>query len=229
MTQLAPPATRAGTPSTDAPSSTWRVAGGIALAHAVLLMGAFAVEGVSVEHGASPAHIQHAYADAPLTRVLGGGYVEALSFIVLVPALVLIARLFSARTDLGQLASRVFLALGVAYVGSTLAVGFPAGAAAMYAAHHGVDAGSIAMVNDIRNYAFVLQVALTAAMALALGVAARAERAFPRWVGWGGIAFGAVGLAVTPFAQNAVSMVWLVWWVGTAVLLLRGGPRTRAS
>jgi hypothetical protein len=50
-----------------------------------------------------------------------------------------------------------------------------------------------------------------------------------RWIGWGGVTVGSVGLVVTPFAQNAVSMAWMIWWVGLAVLLLRGAPRTPAD
>ena len=128
------------------------------------MMGGFALEGAaSVEHGTPAAKVLHTYADLSMVKTFTGGYIESLSFIVLVPALVLVAHVFSRRTDLGRLASRTFLGLGVAYVASTLAVGFPPGAAALYAAQHGVDAGTIATVNDIRNYSFVLQVALSMA------------------------------------------------------------------
>jgi hypothetical protein len=199
-----------------------RWAGGLAIAHVVVMLGGFAVEGVaSVEHGTSPSTIQHTFADHSLTGTFAAGYVESLAFVLLVPALVLVAQAFSRRTDLGRLASRTFLALGVAYVASTLAVGFPPGAAAFYAAHHGVDAGTIATVNDIRNYSFVLQVALMAAMAGALGIAALGEKRHTRWIGWGGLALGVVGLAVTPIAHNAISMAFLIWWVGMGVVLLR--------
>ena len=159
-----------------------------------------------------------------LSRALGFGYVEAMSFLVLTPALVLIAALFGRRTEVGRVASQTFLALGIAFVGSTLAVGFAPGAAAVYAAHHGVDVGSIAMMNDLRNYGFVLQVALLAGMTLALGVAALTDRIHTRWVGWGGVVVGSVGLVATPFVHNAVSMAWMIWWVGLSVLLLRGAP-----
>src|SRR5205814_327035 len=97
---------------------------------------------------------------------------------------------------------------------------FAPGAAALYAAHHGVDAATIATVNDIRNYSFVLQVAMSAAMALALGIAAVADRVFTRWVGWVGIAFGILGLTFTPFVHNGMSMVWVIWWLGLGVLFL---------
>jgi hypothetical protein len=191
------------------------------------MLGALSQEGVLLEHGASFARVQSEYGEASLGRALGAGYVEALAFLILLPAVVLLARLFGRRTEVGQVAAQSFLGLGIAFVGSTLAVGFPPAAAALYAAHHGVDPGAITMVNDIRNYGFVLQVALLAGMTLALGVAALADRVHTRWIGWGGVAVGGTGLLVAPVAHNAISMVWMVWWVGMSVLLLRGGPTTR--
>jgi hypothetical protein len=213
---------RLESPAAVPTSGVRRIAGGLALGHIVLLLGAFALEGVAAaEHGTSPTKLVELYRGTSLTRTLGAGYLEALAFFVLTPTLVMIAWLFSRRSVGGRVASQTFVALGIAYVASTLAVGFPPGAAAIYAAHHGVDAGSIAMVNDIRNYSFVLQVALTAGMSLALGIAALMERLHTRWIGWGGIAVGSVGLVVTPFAHDAISMVWMIWWVGMAVVLLR--------
>jgi hypothetical protein len=199
-----------------------RVAGGLAIGHIVLLLGAFAVEGIaSAEHGTSPTKLVHLYGGVPLGRTLLAGYVEALSFFVLIAAVVVIAHLFSRRTTAGRLASHAFVAFGICYVASTLAVGFPPGAAALYAAHHGVDAGSIALVNDIRNYSFMLQVALSAAMALALGIAALQERLHVRWVGWGGMIVGVLGIVLVPVAHNLFSSLWMVWWVGLGIVLLR--------
>jgi hypothetical protein len=199
-----------------------RIAAALALAHVVLLFAAFSIEGVAAaEHGTAPAKLLDLYSGAPLTRTLLAGYAESLAFFVLVPAVVMIGWLFSRRTTSGRMAAQSFVAFGVAYVAGTLATGFPPGAAALYAAHHGGDPATLAIVNDIRNYSFFLQVALTAAMALALGLAARFEGIHLRWVGWGGIGFGVVGLLATPFAHNVLSMAFLVWWVGLAVVLLR--------
>jgi hypothetical protein len=198
-----------------------RWAGALALAHVVVLFGAFALEQVAVENGTAADKVASAYRGADLTRTLLSGYLEALSFFVLIAALVVIPRAFAARTELGRLAGQAFAAFGVAYVAATLAVGFPPGAAALYAAHHGVDPGTIATVNDVRNYGFVLQVALSLAMVLALGVLALAEQRYRLWIGWGGVVLGAAGLLVTPFAHNAMSAVETVWWVGMGIILLR--------
>ena len=222
MPTTAPPSTE---PPDAPPSPTmWRIGGGLALAHVVLMMAAITQEAL-VEHGASAAKLKASYGGADLTRALGAGYVEGLSFLVLTAAIVFAARALGRRTPTSRWAGQTFLALGVAYVASTLAVGYPPGAAAIYGSQHGADLASVAMVNDVRNYAFYLQIAITCGMALALGVAALSEGVFTRWIGWGGVAFGSVGLVAVPFAHDAVSMVWLVWWVGLAVLFLRGGPK----
>ena len=210
------------------PRAVWRAAGGLGLAHVVLLFAGFSQE-VSVEHGTAPGSVMRSYGDASLGRVLAGGYVESLSFLVLLPAVVLLAWAFGRSTMVGRLAAQSFLALGIVYIASTLAVGMPAGAAALYSAQHGAEAHVVTAVNDIRNYAFYLEVATGCAMALALGIAALAERIFVRWVGWAGCAIGGLGLVATPFFHNPVSMAFIIWWVGLAVLCLRGpspAPRT---
>src|ERR1700712_2775693 len=183
MSTTASPQVRACIP--DHVVARW--AGGLALGHIVLLLGGFALEAAPVAHGEAPSKALHAYAQVNMTRTMTGGYIEALAFVVLLPALLLVARSLARRTDLGRLAAQVFVGLGVAFVASTLATGFPPGAAAIYAAQHGVDATTVATVNDIRNYAYVLQVMLTAAMALCVGIASLVERRHTRWIGWGGI------------------------------------------
>src|SRR6476661_63092 len=124
------------------PPALARLAGGLGLAHVVLVFAAVSQE-VMVEHGASPAAVQHAYGGADLTRVFASGYVEALAFLLLVPALVLVAGLFGSGSAYARAAAQSFLALGVVYAASTLAVGFPPGAAALYAAQHGADSHTV--------------------------------------------------------------------------------------
>lgn len=223
------PATVAGAHVATSDRTRWRLAGGLGIAHVVVMLAAFAVEGVaSVEHGTEASSVLHTYASVSTTRVELASYVEAMAFLPLLAALVLLVRLLT-RTETGRTAGQLALGLGVAYVAATFAVGFPPLTAAVYAAHHGVDAATVAAVNDIRNYGFLLQVALSAALALALGVAAIAERTMRRWLGWGGVVLGVLGLLTTPFAPNAVSLVWLAWWVGVGVLCLKAGSGTNRA
>ncbi len=206
------------------PPALWRVGGALALAHVVVLFAGFSQE-VSVVHGASLSNLRQVYGGADLNRVFAGGYVESMSFLVLAAAVVVIGRLVGRRTETGRLASTAFLLLSAAFIASTLAVGFAPGAAALYGVQHGADIHTVAMVNDIRNYGYVLQVAIQAAMALALGIAAIADRTFTKWVGWVGVVVGAGGIIAAPFLNSAAGLVWLVWWVGLAVLFLKGAPK----
>lgn len=222
-------AARVGDSVTSTQGRAWRWTGGLGLAHVVLTLGAFAFEGVaSVEHGTAASTVLKTYGGVSVTRVELASYVEAMAFLPLLAALVVLARLLS-RTETGRVAAQTALALGIAYAAATFAVGFPPLTAAVYAAHHDVPAATVTTVNDLRNYGFLLQVALSLAFTLALGIAAVAERRFVRWMGWGGVGVGAVGLLATPLAHNLTSMVWLVWWVGVSVLCLKGGRRSPAS
>lgn len=231
MSQIAQPSTtrtETDEPGTRShiPAAIWRVAGGLAIAHVVLLLAGVSQESL-VGRGASAETVQQTYGGANLTRVFTGGYIESVSFLVLAAAVVVIARIFGRRTETGRLAAQTFLALGVAFVATTLAVGFAPGASALYWSQHGADLQSVSMVNDIRNYGYILQTAIQAGMALALGIAVVAEKVLAKWVGWVGIVLGAAGIVVVPLVNNGFAIAWLVWWLGMGVLLLRG-PRTAA-
>lgn len=163
-----------------------RWAGGLGLAQVVLMFAGMTQE-VMAEHSTPLATLQHDYGTADLTRVFGGGYVEATSFLLLAPAIVIIARLFARVTETTRVAAQTFLALGVAFLAATLAIGFAPGAAAAYGAQHGADIHAVAMVSDLRNYSYYLQVTIQGGMAIALGIAAILGRTWARSVGWGGV------------------------------------------
>ena len=210
----------------ELPRRLWRVAGVLILAHVALLFAGISQEKLTVLTD-SPADVQRTYAGGSLGRVLAGGYLEALSFIVLLPALVFLARALGRRTEAGRWAAQTSLAAGVAFVASTLAVGLPAGAAAVYGAHHRLaDAGTLALVNDVRNFAFFLSLMALGLHAVSTGVAALSDGVLQRWVGWGGVVTGALLLLALTVQQwidavNITNMVWLVWWVGVGVTALR--------
>jgi hypothetical protein len=202
-------------------STLARVAGALGLAQVVVMFAAMTQE-VMVDHSTPLASLQHDYGTADITRVFGGGYVEATSFLLLAPAIVIIARLFGRGTESTRAAAQTFLALGIAWIASTLAIGFAPGAAAIYGLQHGADLHSAAMVNDLRNYSYYLQVTIQGGMAIALGVAAVLGRMRSRSVGWGGVVVGTVVVIATPFAHNALGMLWLLWWVYLCVVLVSG-------
>jgi hypothetical protein len=202
----------------------WRWAGGFGIAHIVVMLGAFAVEGVATDT-TNWAGTAKMFAAHSFQRIFYGSYVEAMAFVLLIPALALLAQHLGRGTETGRVAGQTALGLGIAYVGATFAIGFPPLTTSVYAAQHGADSNVVASIDLLRDHGYLLQVALSVAFTLALGVAALAGRRLTKWGGYGGVAVGVIGLAVTPFAHNAMGMVQIVWWVGLCVLCLKGGPK----
>ncbi|WP_104522543.1 hypothetical protein [Blastococcus atacamensis] len=220
LTQTPP---RAGTHS----PALWRVAGGLALAHVVLLFAGFSQERTTAL-GDDLDEVRYALAEGSLTRSLAGGYVESLAFVLLLPVLVFLARSVGTRTPVGRWAAGTSLVAGVTYVAITLSTGMAAGAAALYGGHSSVDLETARMVADVRNFAFFLSLLVLALQAAALGVAALSDRFSPRWTGIGGVAVGVVLLVGVAGAalelHGYASLVWTVWWVGVAIALIRNAP-----
>jgi len=210
----------------------WRVAGGLAIAHVVLLFAGFSQER-STGLGDSIADARHALVEGSLTRSLVGGYIESLSFVVLVPALVFAARAVGARTPLARWAGTTSLAGGLGYVVVTLATGMPPGAAALYDGHHGGDLATAVALMDVRNFAYYLSLLLLALQAVALGIAAVADRFSPRWTGAAGVVVGVlllVGVAGAGIGLHDIAtLIWMVWWVGVGIVLIRNAPMGRTD
>jgi hypothetical protein len=210
------------------PGALWRLAGGLAIAHIVLMLAGFSQEKSAMLTDSADV-VKRTYLGASVTRVLAGGYVESLAFVVLLPVLVFLARAIGQRTEAGRWATQTALAAGVCYVAITLATGLPAGAAALYGAHHGVaDAATIAMVGNVRNFAFYLSILALGGHAMGTGIAAVTDGTMKRWVGFGGIGVGTLlfaGVAAQGFTDGAnyATLLWMVWWVGLGIALIRRG------
>jgi hypothetical protein len=101
--------------------------------------------------------------------------------------------------------------------------------AVAYGGHHGGDLRTALMVTDIRNFAFFLSLLVLGLQAVALGIAARSDGFSPRWVGIGGIVVGgllAIGVAGAGIGlHDYASMLWMIWWVGVGVALIRNAGR----
>lgn len=213
---------------THLPAALWRAAGVFALAHVVLLFAGFSQERSTVlDSGLVDA--KHAFVDANIVRTMAGGYVESLSFVVLLPALIFLARAVGRRTEVGRWAAQTSLAAGIGYVIVTFASGMPPLGAAVYGGHHGADLQTALMVANIRTFAFYLSLMLLAAQAVALGIAAMSDRFYPRFIGLGGLVVGVlllIGIAGAGVGLNDFgSMLWIVWWTGVAVCLFRSAGR----
>ena len=215
------------------PPVLWRFAGAGAIAHVVLLLVGIALSQPAL-FADGTAGIREDYAEANLTRSMSGGLIEAYGFLLMIPALVLVARAFG-TTPAGRFASQCGLACGLGYVFVTFAVGFPAGAASLYGAHQGLDLEAAYAINNIRIFGYFLSLMLLGGSALGISAAALSGSR-SRWLGLLGAAVGAFLLIAPVLARwnlhDLPSLAWMVWWVGLGVILLRGPraaePRTRS-
>src|SRR5215470_4999160 len=81
----------------------WRLAGGLCLAHVILLLAGYSQMRVPV-FDAAPADVVKTYADVATNRMYAGGFVGVLAWLVLLAAVTLLARLL--RTDTADERSR---------------------------------------------------------------------------------------------------------------------------
>jgi hypothetical protein len=206
------------------PRRLWQVAGTFALAHVVLIPLCLALEMPALFTDGT-AGITESYAEGNLARTFTGGALEAFAFLLLVPAIVFLGRVLGRRTEAGAWAAQTGVLCGLGYVAVTFAVGFPAGAAAMYGAQHGLDVDAAFAINNLRIFAYFLSLLLLGGSTLGFAVAALADRVHPRWFGGFGVATGVALLAGPVLAtldlHDWATLLWMVWFVGVAVLMLR--------
>ena len=205
-----------------------RPAGVLGLAHVVLLIAGLAISGggALIEDGA--AGIEAAYVTGNLTTILGGWFVESVGFVLLVPVAVFLGRFLGRSSPVGRWAARSGTVLAGVYVGITLAVGFPAGAAAAYGVQNGLAVDAAAALNSMRVFAYLLSLLCLGAYVVCIAVSALADGFSPRFVGGLGLVTGACLVAAGPLAalalQDIPTLLYIVWWVGLCVILLRGRP-----
>ncbi len=163
--------------------------------------------------------------DGNLSRAFTGGILESFGFLLMVPALVFLARVLGRRTEAGAWAAQTGLLCGLIYVAVTFAVGFPAGGAAMYGVQHGLDLDTAFALNNVRIFGYFLSLMVLGGSTIGYAVAAISDGVHTKWFGGFGIVTGVALLASTPLAgigqQDWGSLVWMVWFVGVGVLMLR--------
>jgi len=206
------------------PRRLWQIAGALVIAHVALIPVGLALQaGPLLSDGRQG--IVDSYVEGDLTRSFTGGVLEAFGFVLLLPALVFLARAFGTTTPGGRWAAQTGLVCGVVYVAVTLAVGFPAGGAAMYGAQHGLDVDAAFALNNIRIFSYFLSLMLLGGSTLGIALAALADRTHTRWVGGFGVVTGVALVASTPLAgigqQDWGGLLHLVWLLGVGVLLVR--------
>ena len=206
------------------PRPLWQLAGALGIAHVLLIPVGLALQ-QSPLFTDGTAGIRDDYVNGDFGRTASGWLVESVGFLLFIPALVFLARAIGRRTEAGRWAAQSGLMCGIAYVAVTFAVGFPAGAAAMYGAQHGLDLDAAFALNNLRIFGYFLSLMLLAGSTLGIALAARSDGIHRRWVGGFGLVTGLALLASTPLSavgqQDWGSLVWMVWFTGVCVLLLR--------
>jgi Domain of unknown function (DUF4386) len=207
--------------------TAWRTAGLLGLGHVVLIL-----VGISQQRsprlGDDAAAVAAEYVDGDLTRILAGGYVEAVGFVLLLPVVVFLARAVGRSTEVGGWAAQTALAGGIGYVVVSVVPGLAAGGAALYGAQHGADLGTVSVVNDVRNFAFFLSMLFLAVHAAGVSIAVLSDRVLPAWIGWAGLATAALLVASVPLAAagavDIATLVWILWFVALAGAMLGHRP-----
>jgi hypothetical protein len=209
---------------TTIPRRLWQIAGILAIAHVVLIPIGIALQGSPLLSDGRQGIVE-SYVEGDMARTFTGGVLEAFGFLLLIPVLVFLARAFGRRTEAGGWAAQTGLMCGLAYVAVTFAVGFPAGAAAMYGAQHGLDVDAAFALNNVRIFGYFLSLLLLGGSTLGIAISALADGVHRRWIGGFGVVTGVAVLASTPLAgigqQDWGTLVWMVWFVGVGVLALR--------
>jgi hypothetical protein len=208
----------------------WRLAGGLCLAHVILLLAGYSQMRVPV-FDAAPADVVKTYADVATVRMYTGGYVGILAWLVLLAAVTLIARLLRTGTD-GQAGG--WLAGLVATAGTTAttvtAIAFVTTGAAFTAAKHGYAADLVAGLTTVSKFADFVAMSALGVCAVAIGAAALVGRALPRWIAVGSVLIGVVGIAAGAHQGllDIGNLLWLAYLVVLSVVMLCGPVRRAA-
>ncbi len=218
------------------PRPLWQIAGALGITHIVLIPVGIALQ-QSPLFTDGRAGIRDAYINGDFARTTTGWLVESFGFLLLIPALVFLARALGRHSESGRWAAQTGLMCGISYVAVTFAVGFPAGAAAMYGAQHGLDVDAAFSLNNLRIFAYFLSLMLLGGSTMGIALSAVSDGIHRRWVGGFGAVTGLALLASTPLSavglQDWGTLVWMIWFTGVGVLLLRhqepAGPEARTS
>ena len=209
---------------TPIPRRLWQIAGVLGIVHVVLIPVGIAIQ-QSPLFGEGTRGIRESYVEGDLSRTLTGWLVGSYDFLLLIPVLVFLARALGRRNEAGGWAAQTGLMCGIAYVTVIFAVGFPAGAAAMYGAQHGLEVEAAFALNNLRTFGYFLSLMLLAGSTLGIALSAIAEGVHQRWFGGFGVLTAIALLVSTPLsavgAQDWGTLVWMVWFTGVCVLMLR--------
>lgn len=207
----------------------WRVAGALLIGYIVLTFAGVALQ-PAVMLGDGPGKVADAYVSSSMTKAFTGGYIELVATLLFLVGALLLARLLREPGVAGEWLSSCIATGAAIAVASTLAIGFPAGAAALYDGHHGAPIATITAVNDIRNFAFFVSGGAQALFVLGVAAAVWTTGRLPRWVAYSGLVVGILYVVTIPAARtgviNVATLLGFAWIVAVAVSALRTSGRS---
>jgi hypothetical protein len=211
----------------------WRIAGALCIAHVVLLLAGYSQQRSPV-FGASPSAIVTTYGGVPTAKMYVGGYIVTVAWLVLLAAVTLVARLVRLVRGTGEVSgwfASLSVAVGALATAVTLGGAYAAAGAAFYGARHGFAANVVASVNYVSKFSDFIAIAALGACAIAVGGAALASAALPRWAAWLSVLVGVfcVASASGTAMLDAGTLLFLAWLIVLAVVLLRGPARARQA
>ncbi|SOC53557.1 hypothetical protein [Ornithinimicrobium cerasi] len=210
-------------PSTLEDGPLRRCAGVAALLFVAASVVSMLVSGPPVVHVGQEG-LEHSLSGRGLAAALTGLAVVTAGLVVLLLAVTYLAQSLGRRSAVGALAAQTGWGAGLGYVVVLVGAAFPAGAAAAWASDGGMALETVLLVNNVRNFAYLAVLPLMGVTALGLGVAALTDRSLTRWTGWGGVTVGVLSLLALPAAAVGITYampLWLLWWAGVGVTLLR--------
>lgn len=216
----------------DTTRRLWVITGWLLVGYVVLSFAGVAFQSALLL-GDSPDKAAAALVRSSMAKNFAGGYLELLATLVFLVGMLGLARLLRRDDAVGEWLSSCIAGAAIGQAAVTVAVGFAAGAAAIYDGHHGAPLATVTTVNDIRNFAFFLSGGFTGVVALAVAAAVLRTATLPRWVGYAGAVIGVLYIAAIPAARtgviNAVTLVGFVWIVAIGVTAVRRGGRERVA
>jgi hypothetical protein len=206
---------------------TTRLGAGLGVAGIALIVGGFAlIAATDATITSSREEIAAFYTGSSLSKLLTGGLLECLGFVLLLPFAAMLSDRVHGRGPAAQLLPTVARMAATVYVSICLVPGMAAGGAALWLAHHGTtDAAVLQALNTLRGFSYFLALLFFATFLVCVGVPAVATRALPRWASWSAIGIGVALGGTIPLADaelpDMLGLLALLWVAVVGVHLLR--------
>ena len=206
-----------------------RAGGAIGIAHIVVAMTGFVLQnsqGIDTTLTAPRENLTAFFVEGDPAATYLGGYVEMFGFLLFLPFAAALYQLIRSAEGPGGFGAMTSALAATIFLGTTLAPGFAAGAAALWLGGHGSDLAAVEVLNQLRNTTYATSLAAYALFLAAVGVGALASRALPRWLSVSAVAIAAwlaVGVALFADGQaDLPGMLGLLWVLAAAIWMVRG-------